>query len=108
MIVNQTRDTESKLNYLSQLINVTNTLNSVYGRELAQEVTVKRIMRLCNSIEEDLEINKETVAKSIVVNLSVDTSDFERKLKELGVKTAESAERIANSLRDAAMRISES
>lgn len=99
---------ELKLEYLSELIDLTSTLHGVYSRELVQEVAVKRIVRLCNSIESDLGIKKETVAENIVVNLSVDTSDFERKLKELGEKTGEGAARIGKAFSDAAKRMSES
>lgn len=99
---------ELKLDYLSQLIDVTNTLNNTYGRELAQDVTVKRIIRVCNSIEEDLGIKKVTVVSDMVVNLSVNASNFERELKDLGKRAAESAERIASALKSAAERISES
>lgn len=99
---------ELKLDYLNQLVDVSNTFNKMYGTDVTHELTAKRIVRVCNSIEDDLGIKKETVAGNIVVNLSVDTSDFERKLKELGEKTADHAERIGKALSDAAKRISES
>ncbi|MDX2330468.1 hypothetical protein GOL43_34230 [Sinorhizobium medicae] len=99
---------ELKLDYLNQLVDVSNTFNKMYGTDVTHELTAKRIVRVCNSIEEDLGIKKEIVASNIVVNLSVGTSDFERKLTELSKMTAESAERIANSMRDAAKRISQS
>ncbi|MGG3509695.1 hypothetical protein ABES58_30040 [Paenibacillus lautus] len=99
--LNSKEKIELKLEFLKQL----RGLNCEYG---FKDLLVEKIIKTCKSIESDLGIKKEVVAESMVVNLSVDTSDFERKLKELGEKTAEHAERIGNALRDAAKRISES
>jgi len=100
--------TELKMEYLEQLNGLLNT----YKRHLSllpeKETIIERIAKVCDSIESDLGIKKETVAGNIVVKMSVDTSNLERKLKELGEMTAESGERTANGLRIAAERIGQS
>lgn len=91
---------ELKLEYLRQLrgLNCEPRFNGAMD---------KKIIDTCKSIESDLGIKGEAAASSIVVNLSVDTSDLERNLKECGERAAESAKRIADGLRSAAERISQ-
>lgn len=93
---------ELKLRYLKQL-------NEIRGHTITKDVT-DRIVRVCDSIESDFGIKEETTSGNIVVNLhgGVDTSTLEYGLRTVGEMTAESAERIAYSLRDAAKRISQS
>ncbi|OMF70498.1 hypothetical protein [Paenibacillus glucanolyticus] len=90
-----------KLEFLKQL-------RELNREPIFKDLMVEKIIETCKSIESDLGIKKKAIAENIVVNLSVDTSDFERKLKGLGEKAAESAERIANGFRSAAERISQS
>ncbi|GAB6931605.1 hypothetical protein JCM10914A_55880 [Paenibacillus sp. JCM 10914] len=95
-------ETELKLDYLRQL-------RELRGHTTHEGIT-ERILKVLDSIEDDLGINKETVAGNIVVKLfaDVDTSKLEYGFRKVSEKTTEHAERLGNALRDAAKRISES
>lgn len=105
MIVNPTGNTELKLNYLNQLIEVASKTNGTFSRQLAQEVTLKRIIDVCDSIETDLGIKGRKVICNVTSNLSADTLEFGHKLKEAGEAFAQASERIGNEMRNASKRL---